>query len=281
MESSLPVNDLKIGVSEVRRISRAISETYGFDFSNYALSSFRRRLERFMRLQKINNVSTLIDRTVKDRVFFNFFLKEITVNVTEMFRDTSFWRELRDNLLPELDKRYRIRIWHAGCSTGEEVYTMLIMLSEAGLLNKVRIIATDINSDVLNAAKSGKISNKKMELNQKNYSSFMGSKSLSHYFKADSEGYVFDPTLLKSVTFQEHDLVREGSIGSFDLIMCRNVMIYFNKDLQNKVLTTFSESLPRAGYLTIGTMESLDGTLVKQQYAKGDFRENIYRKTSQ
>ncbi|MGD1843846.1 MAG: CheR family methyltransferase [Salibacteraceae bacterium] len=281
MEGSLSTNELTIGVSEVRRISRAVQESYGFDFSNYALSSFRRRLERFMRLQKITSVSVLIERMIKDPVFFNFFLKEITVNVTEMFRDSSFWREMRDKLLPELNKRYRIKIWHAGCSSGEEVYTMLIMLSEAGMLDKVRITATDINSDVLKVAQSGLIDAKKMELNQKNYSSFLGNSSLTHYFKREDNTMRIDPRLLRPVTFQEHDLAREGSIGGFDLVLCRNVMIYFNKDLQNRVLSTFSSSLARGSYLAIGTMESLDGTLVKAQFAKGNFRENIYRKTSQ
>lgn len=270
--------DFNIGVSEIRQLTLAIRSQYGFDFSNYALSSFRRRVSRFVQFQNIGSVSNLISRLKADRTFFDFFLKEITVNVTEMFRDPSFWREFRDQALPELAKRPRIRIWHAGCASGEEVYTMAIVLQEAGLLSKSRILATDINEDVLENAKLGLYSAKKMELNTRNYTSFKGAATISSYCNTIGDRVQMDPALLKHTDFKVHDLVRDQSFDQFHLVMCRNVLIYFNRELQNHVMKTFDDSLPKGGYLALGTMESLEGSAAKPRFSNERFDEKIYKK---
>lgn len=268
-----------IEISDLRRITETIREQYNYDFTNYAMSSFKRRILRIMELYKFSSVDLLIKRLKEDRIFFEEFLAELTVNVTEMFRDPSFWRELRDHIIPNILLNHNtINIWHAGCSSGEEVFSMAIMLKEMGILDRSKIIATDIDKVILQKAKQGIYPLKNMELNEKNYIRYQGTSSLYKYFKDENGRAVMDKSLVDNVSFREHDLVQGIVFNKFDLILCRNVMIYFNQTLQNQVLKKLHESLFKYGYLIIGSKESLIWCEIANKFIVVNNEEKIYKK---
>jgi chemotaxis protein methyltransferase CheR len=196
-----------------------------------------------------------------------------------MFRDPSFWRELRDHIIPNILLNHNtINIWHAGCSSGEEVFSMAILLKEMGIHDKAKIIATDIDKVILQKAKSGIYPLKNMELNEKNYIRFQGTSSLYKYFKDENGRAIMDKSLVENVSFREHDLVQGIVFNKFDLILCRNVMIYFNQTLQNQVLKKHHESLFKYGYLIIGSKESLIWCEIANKFIVVNNEEKIYKK---
>lgn len=271
----------EIEVSELRLLVERIKTLYGYDFSDYAMSSFKRRITRILELNKLSGVPHLVKKIEQDECFFRFMLSEITVNVTEMFRDPSFWRELRDKVLPNiLQNQQHITIWHAGCSSGEEVFSMLILLREMQVLEKCRLVATDIDTEILKKAALAQIPLKNMEVNEKNYIRFAGAYKLDHYFTIRDGQAVFDKTLLSKVTFQEQSLVanQPPTDFRFDLVLCRNVMIYFNQNLQNKVLNLIHSSMNKFGYLAIGSKESMIWCDSAHKFLVANNEEKIFKK---
>lgn len=270
----------EIEISQLRTLTEFLKSRYDYDFNNYAMSSFRRRIQRIIEIYKFNSFEVLLEKLKNsDAKFFKEFLSEITVNVTEMFRDPTFWIELRENIIPAIfsdDKS--VYIWHAGCSSGEEVYSMAILLKEMNLLHKVKIVATDIDSAILQKAKDGVFSMKNMEVNTKNYERAQGMFSLDKYFKENGGKAYTDKSLVAEVQWREHNLVDETSFSRFDLILCRNVMIYFNQTLQNQVLKVFHESLHKYGYLAIGSKESLIWCEIANKFVVVNNEEKIYKK---
>jgi len=267
-----------IDIADLKRISELIFQKFNYDFRNYAMSSFKRRVLRIMELKKLN-VDTLIKRLNENPIFINEFLDELTVNVTEMFRDPSFWRIMREEIIPAILLNHKqFKIWHAGCSSGEEVLTMAIMLKEMGILHDVTLIATDLDVNILEKAKNATYPIKNMELNEKNYIRFQGTRSLKDYYKEDGGYAVFDKELLANVSFRKHDLVLGEVFNKFDMILCRNVMIYFNQTLQNEVLKKFHESLFKYGYLAIGSKESLIWCDYANRFIVVNNEEKIYKK---
>ncbi|MDH5365512.1 MAG: protein-glutamate O-methyltransferase CheR [Cyclobacteriaceae bacterium] len=269
----------EIEIADIKKIAEVVKNKYNYDFTNYAMSSFKRRIQRILDLYKINNVNALLKRISEDSAFFEEFLVEITVNVTEMFRDPSFWRVLRDDIIPSIMLNHdKIRIWHAGCSSGEEVFSMAILLKEMGVLENTQIIATDLDKEILKKAKSGKYSLKNMELNKKNYVRFQGNSSIEEYYTEQKGIAVMNPSLVENVSFREHDLVQGEVFNKFDLVLCRNVMIYFNQTLQNNVLKKFHESLFKFGYLIIGSKESLIWCDIANKFIVVNNEEKVYKK---
>ncbi|HEY0742075.1 MAG TPA: protein-glutamate O-methyltransferase CheR [Chryseosolibacter sp.] len=268
-----------IDIADLKRISELIHQKYNYDFRNYAMSSFKRRVLRIMELKKLT-VETLIKKLQESPAFINEFLDELTVNVTEMFRDPSFWRIMREEVIPAILLNHKqFKIWHAGCSSGEEVMTMCIMLKEMGILQDVSIIATDLDVNILEKAKSGVYPVKNMELNEKNYIRFQGTApSLKSYYREENGNAIFDKSLLAGVSFRKHDLVLGEVFNKFDLVLCRNVMIYFNQTLQNEVLKKFHESLFKYGYLAIGSKESLIWCDYANRFIVVNNEEKIYKK---
>jgi len=268
-----------IEIADIKKIAEVVKVTYDYDFTNYAMSSFKRRIQRIMDMHKFASVDLLVKRIREDKEFFEEFIVEITVNVTEMFRDPSFWRVLRDDVIPAIMLNHdKIRIWHAGCSSGEEVFSMAIMLKEMGLLQNASIIATDLDKEILKKAKTGKYTLKNMELNEKNYIRFQGKTTLKDYYTEQGNHAVLDPNLVMNVSFREHDLVRGQVFNKFDLVLCRNVMIYFNQTLQNEVLKKFHESLFKYGYLIIGSKESLIWCDIANKFIVVNNEEKVYKK---
>jgi chemotaxis protein methyltransferase CheR len=268
-----------IEITDIRRITELIKQHYGYDFTNYAMSSFKRRVLRIAEMGQFGSIEQLIKRLKDDKNYFEEFLGEITVNVTEMFRDPSFWRVVRDHIIPSILLNHNtISIWHAGCSSDEEVFSMAIMLEEMGILNKAKVIATDLDKPILDKAKKGEYLVKNMELNEKNYIRYQGKKSLSDYYKVVNGKVAMDKRLIENVSFRVHDLVTGGVFNKFDLIMCRNVMIYFNQTLQNEVLKLLHESLFKYGYLVIGSKESLIWCDIANKFIVVNNEEKIYKK---
>ncbi|MDN5203348.1 protein-glutamate O-methyltransferase CheR [Fulvivirgaceae bacterium BMA10] len=268
-----------IEITDLRKLTEFIQNKYGYDFTNYAMSSFRRRIGRVLELNKFPSIDHLIKKISSDAEFFEEFVSEITVNVTEMFRDPSFWREVRDHIIPNILLNHQsINIWHAGCSSGEEVFSMAILLREMGIEDKVKIIATDIDKSILSKAKRLSVPIKNMDLNEKNYIRFQGSENLSKYYTEQNGRAVLDTSLVENVSFREHDLVKGIVFNKFDLVLCRNVMIYFNQILQNDVLKKLHESLFRYGYLIIGSKESLIWCEIANKFIVVNNEEKIYKK---
>lgn len=268
-----------IEIAEIRNLTQVVKDTYNYDFTNYAMSSFKRRIQRVLDLYKFGSVNQLINKIKEDPAFFHDFVSEITVNVTEMFRDPSFWRVARDHIIPNIMLNHdTISIWHAGCSSGEEVFSMAIMLKEMGVLDKAKIYATDIDKEILDKAKKGVYAAKHMELNEKNYIRYQGTGQVKDYYdEKDGKAYM-DRALVQNVTWREHNLVNGPVFNKFDLVLCRNVMIYFNQTLQNEVLKRLHESLFKYGYLAIGSKESLIWCEIANKFIVVNNEEKIYKK---
>ncbi len=267
-----------IDIADLKRITELIHTKYGYDFRNYAMSSFKRRIIRILELKNLS-IEGLIKKLTESPAFINEFLDELTVNVTEMFRDPGFWRVMRDEIIPGILLNHKnFKIWHAGCSSGEEVLSMAIVLREMGIHNDVQLYATDLDVNILEKAKQAIYPIKNMELNEKNYIRYEGKWSLRDYYKEENGKAMFDKNLFANVTFRKHDLVMGEIFNKFDLILCRNVMIYFNQTLQNEVLKKFHESLFKYGYLAIGSKESLIWCDVANRFLVVNNEEKVYKK---
>ena len=274
--SNIETNEITI--NEIKRLIAFVKMQYKFDFGNYALSSFKRRIERILSLNSFATIDELIVKLQNDSKFYDEFLREVTVNTTEMFRSPSLWRKLRDEILPILANYPSIRIWSAACSSGEEVYSLAIVLKEAGLLHKAKILATDINDVVLQKGKDGTYWNRNMEVNENNYLRFEGKYKLSDYYSKKDDNVVFDKSLIQDVSFKTFDLVQNEQYSKFDLIFCRNVMIYFNPELQNKVVDLFGRSLFMKGFFIVGEKETIAFCKSSERFDTFSAEERIYQK---
>lgn len=263
--------------SQLEDLINDLSEYYGFDFGGYSRASFKRRVDRLYQMDGFRNFNEFQERIRGDVKYFNRLVEEITVNVTEMFRDPQFYRVLRNEILPILATKPFIRFWHAGCSTGEEVYSMAIMLKEANLLHKSIIYATDINTVVLESAKSGMFPLRMMKSYSENYVATEGKNDFSKYYTANYGSAKFDKTLSEKMVFAQHSLVSDRSFNEFDLILCRNVLIYFDKPLQDNVLTLFDDSLAKLGFLALGTKETIKHSVIQHRYQRWN-GEKIWQK---
>ncbi|MDO1445841.1 protein-glutamate O-methyltransferase CheR [Rhodocytophaga aerolata] len=264
---------------QVDDLFEELLKQYGYDFRDYSRASVLRRVSRFMTHTRLPDLHSLKLATLKDPQFFEYFLQEITVNVTEMFRDPSFFLALRQKVVPILSTYPYIKIWDAGCSTGEEIFSLAILLKEENLLKRTRIYATDINQKVLRQAKEGIFPMAHMVHYTKNYQKAGGKYSLSDYYHAHHGGAIFDSTLLENIIFYPHNLATDESFNEFHLIICRNVLIYFNKQLQERVFGLFLKSLAPLGYLGLGKKESVLFAAKPEFFESIDKEEKIYRRT--
>lgn len=266
-----------IDLTVYQQLFEELRVKYKTDLSNYAPASLERRLERFLHLHHFASPEALASALLSDSLLFDLFIKEITVNTTEMFRDPGCWKFMRDTVFPALKDLPGIRIWHAGCSSGEEVFSMAILLKEEGLLEKASLIATDLNKSIIETARKGTYHVKSLQVNEENYINGGGRAKLSDYYLLKDKHYTMDAELLKGVRFLKHDLSSGEAFSKFDLILCRNVMIYFNKELQERVFTLFKESLFKRGFLAIGKKESMAYYSQAFSFAEINPVEKIYR----
>jgi chemotaxis protein methyltransferase CheR len=272
------VNNDLIGDHELETLLDDLLELYGYDFTGYSPSSLKRRISRLLVIDRIKTIEEFKYRLKNDEEYADRFIEEVTVNVTEMFRDPSFFKLLRTQVIPELASYPLIKVWHAGCSSGEEVFSTAIILHEANLLHKSLLYATDINPRVIEMARSGILPLGHMRQYSENYIKSGGMKEFSSYYTANYNKAVIRKELLSRTVFSTHNLVSDRSFNEFHLIMCRNVMIYFNKGLQDRVLKLFDESLEPSGFLGLGTKETLKFSSLAPRYKQVEPKEKLWRK---
>lgn len=265
---------------ELRLLLDAIYHHYGYDFRGYARTSLKRRIWRRITEEGLESISALQARLLHDPEVMERLLVDFSINVTSMFRDPSFFCALREKVVPLLRTYPFIRIWNAGCSTGEETYSLAILLREEGLEERARIYATDINDEVLRRAREGIFPVERMKDYTRDYINGGGTASFSDYYKTFGDVVRFDPSLMDSVVFAQHNLVSDGRFNDFNLILCRNVMIYFDRALQDEVHELFYDSLVRFGILGLGHKETIRFTSHADDYAELDSQEKLYRRLS-
>ena len=263
---------------EIELLLEGVFRHYGYDFRDYAAASIRRRLRHLLVAERLASVSELSEKVLHDPAWLDRLLAAFSINVSAMFRDPSFYAAFREKLVPILRTYPFVRIWHAGCSTGEEVYSTAILLHEAGLYDRCRIYATDINEAVLRKARDGIFPLTAMKAYTANYIQSGGARAFSEYYTAQYDSAIFRPWLKKNLVFAQHNLAMDTSFNELHVLVCRNVMIYFNRTLQSRVLDLFSASLVRLGFLCLGNKESLKGTHGEAAYDAFDADERIYRK---
>ena len=257
----------------------AIYRHHGFDFRSYAPASLHRRICRHLESVGVPTISRLTELVLHQPAAMQRLLHDLSVNVTAMFRDPSFFLEFRNTVVPLLRTYPTVRIWHAGCSTGEEVYAMSILLEEEGLYERCRIYATDMDSTVLDHAQQGIFPLSRMKEYTSNYFLGGGKRSLNEYYTAKYDGALFAPRLAKNVLFTQHNLAMDRGFSEFNVIVCRNVLIYFDRTLKDQVLGLFSDSFATLGILCLGRKESLRFTAFEDEFATLSEREKIYRRT--
>ncbi|MDD5035836.1 MAG: protein-glutamate O-methyltransferase CheR [Methylococcaceae bacterium] len=263
---------------EVPLLVEAVYRRWGYDFRDYAPASLKRRIRRAVASEELPSVSALQERVLRDEACLQRFLDQVTVSVTSMFRDPGFYRVFRQLAVPLLKKRRSLRIWHAGCAGGEEVYSMAILLHEEGLLDRARFYATDLNPAALDAAREGIYPLETMKEYTVNYQATAGKGAFSEYYQAGHGHVVMRADLSKNIVWAQHNLVTDASFNEFHLILCRNVMIYFNASLQERVHRLLYDSLAKDGLLVLGRQESLQLTPHESCYQALDSRERIYQR---
>jgi len=263
---------------ELHLLLEGIFLRYGYDFRNYSKAHIKRRILHRLGTSQLSTVTQLQDKILRDREFFGELLNDLSINVTEMYRDPDFYKSLRENIVPKLQTYAYFKAWNAGCATGEEVYSLAILLQEEGLLGRCQVYATDFNRKVLETAKEGVYQKLDMEQYERNYQLSGGKKKLSDYYQSMYGSVMFNKELSNRIVFADHNLVTDSVFADVNLIMCRNVLIYFEKDLQEKVLGLFYESLIPSGILCLGTKESLKFSRFEQLFDVIDEKQKIYKK---
>jgi chemotaxis protein methyltransferase CheR len=265
---------------ELQLLLEGVYRRYGFDFREYAPASLRRRVQRRMRLEGLTTIAGLTEKLLHDAPTMERLLLDLSINVTSMFRDPSFYVAFRAKVVPLLRTYPFTRIWVAGCSTGEEVYSLAILLQEEDIYERARIYATDINESVLDRARAGVFPLEKMKEYTQNYQRAGGKRAFSEYYVAAYDGAQFQRALTENVVFAQHNLVSDSSFNEFQVILCRNVMIYFDRRLQNRVHELFYESLVHLGVLGLGTKETIHFSPREDRYEEIDAGEKLYRKVA-
>ncbi|KIC95747.1 chemotaxis protein CheR [Flavihumibacter solisilvae] len=265
-------DDLDLLLSESFRL-------YGYDFTNYTRASLKRRINRLMIIDRFPSFAELLHRVKHDPHYWSRVVEELTVNVTEMFRDPQSFRIIRETIIPLLAPHPFIRIWHAGCASGEEVYSMAIMLEEAGLLHKSLLYATDLNPAAVDNVRRGIFPISLMKQYSENYLLSGGKKDFSSYYTAKYDWAKLDERFTAKMIAATHNLVSDKSFNEFHLVICRNVLIYFDKDLQDKVLSLFDDSLVSQGFLILGSKENIRYSSIAIKYTQWAQKEKIWQKT--
>lgn len=262
---------------EIKLLLEAIHLKYGYDFQDYSRAHLKRRLQSRMKRSQFKTMAEMQHQLLYNEDFFHSLLVDLSLNVTEMFRDPLFFEAVREHAVPILKTYPYLKIWHAGCASGEEVYSMAILLKEEGLLDRCTIYATDFNQIALQKAIEGIYPVNKIKDFVANYNKAKGKASLTDYFTVQYDNALVDKSLKKNIVFSDHNLVTDGVFGEMNMVVCRNVLIYFNRDLQNKVFRLFYNSLLPGGVLCLGTKETIVFSDYKEHF-KLLHKLNLYKK---
>lgn len=271
-------NDLKTESIEIDLLLEAVYRRWGYDFRSYARASIERRIRQFLSGSGCASVSEMIPKVLHDGGYFSKLARYFSISVTEMYRDPFVYRSVREKLVPLLKTWPHFKVWHAGCATGEEVYSMAILLKEEGLYDRATIYATDFNDEALKHAQEGVYDIEKIQTATLNYQQAGGKVSFSQYYHARYDAVIMDAALKERVVFSSHNLASDSSFGEIHLVFCRNVLIYFNRELQARALEIFTESLVHGGFLCLGTKEDIQFTNAKDRYDIVDEKAKIYKK---
>ncbi|WP_214071062.1 protein-glutamate O-methyltransferase CheR [Mucilaginibacter sp. dw_454] len=266
-----------ITTPQITEIIDLVKKIYGFDFSSYTKASLKRRVTRIMQLKRLQFYD-LKHVLVNDKGFFQHFLEEVTVNVTEMFRDPSFYRAFNEQVIPYLSSYQHTKIWCAGCSSGEEAYSLAILLNQAGLRKKAFIYGTDINTECLKEARKGIYSLRKIKSYAENYQMAGLAGSITDHFTIMYDAASIHAELKQNTLFSVHNLVSDNVFNEFQLISCRNVFIYFEIELQERILDLFYKSLAPLGFLCLGSKETIRSDSFRKKFKVINQKENIYQK---
>jgi len=279
MKDNIQTPSTTISDDELQSLIHLIRKVHGFDFENYTQASLKRRVSRIMELRKLSYFD-LSNQLINDQNYFEHFLAEVTVNITEMFRDPPFFKAVSTKIIPYLKSYQRIKVWSSGCSSGEELYSLAILFAEEELYERCFFYGTDINQEVLQQAKDGIYDLQKMKLYSENFIEIGGKNSLSNYYTAKYDAASMIRELKKNMLFSVHNLVSDGPFNEFQLISCRNVLIYFNSELQSKVIKLFYDSLVNFGFLCLGSKESIRNQELAKKFKLIDKKNNIYQKAN-
>ena len=263
---------------EIRLLLEAIYMKYGYDFRGYSNAHMKRRILRRMTVAGINSIKDMQYKVLYDKEFLKTILSDFSINVTEMFRDPLFYKAFRNEVVPVLKTYPFIKVWHAGCSTGEEVYSMAILLKEEGLYDRAQIYATDFNDIVLHKGKEGIYPIDAIKEYTYNYQQAGGKASFSDYYIAKYDSVILEQSLKEKIVFAEHNLVTDGVFGEMNVVLCRNVLIYFNRELQSRVIKLFLDSLCNACFLCLGSKETIKFSSCADYFEPFIESEKIYRK---
>lgn len=263
---------------ELHQLLEAIYQKYGYDFRQYSIAHIRRRVSSRMTIAALENIPEMQSKILNDKDFAHELLQDLSITVTEMFRDSGFYKSLRENVVPILKTYPFIKIWHAGCATGEEAYSMAIILEEEGLYDRTTIYATDFNQKALNQAKEGVFSNSLIKEYTNNYQLSGGKESFSNYYTANYDNVIMSQSLKKNIVWANHNLVTDSVFAEVHLVLCRNVLIYFDRDLQNKVQHLLYNSLTSGGILCLGSKETLQFTDLSEKYVEVDKKYRVFKK---
>jgi chemotaxis protein methyltransferase CheR len=271
------MNNEDIEQIEINLLLEAIYQRYGYDFRRYSPASIKRRLQHHLAKTDYDTISDLIAAILRQPLAFQALFFDLSVTVTEMFRDPWFFLALREKVLPFLKTFPFINIWQAGCATGEEVYSLAILLKEEGLYDRSRIYATDFNDAALEKARARIYPLERMKEYSLNYQKAGGHRSLADYYQAHYHSTILDPGLQTNITFANHNLATDGVFAETHLILCRNVLIYFDRALQNRTLSIFRDSLRYNGFLCLGSKETIQFSDVHQDFVEFSAKEKIYQ----
>lgn len=263
---------------EITLLLEAMYKRYGYDFRDYSRASVERRARHFIAKAGYKSISEMIPLLLNDETFFQTLVREFSITVTEMFRDPLVYKAIKEKVFPVIETYPFIKIWHAGCATGEEVYSLAILMKENGLYERATIFATDFNDEALEKARQGIYHVDNIKQCTQNYQKGGGAESFSQYYHAKYDSIAIDNSLKKKITFANHNLVTDHSFGEMNLILCRNVLIYFNKGLQNRALQLFDDSLMPGGFLCLGNKESLLFWDERKRYETISDSAKIFRK---
>lgn len=272
------MNPEELEALEIRLLLEAILLRTGYDFRLYAPASIQRRTRQFQELSECPTISDMIPRLFHDEEFLTRLVHQYSITVTEMFRDPFVYAAIRQAVIPKLKTWPYYKVWHAGCASGEEVYSLAILLKEEGGYQRATIYATDFNDSILQHARDGVYPLASLKDASVNYQKAGGHSTLSDYYTARFDAVAMTSLLRERVTFANHNLATDSAFGEMHLIFCRNVLIYFNRDLQNRVLKVFTESLVHGGYLCLGTKETIQFSDVADQFEVVDAESRIYKK---
>lgn len=263
---------------ELELLLEAIYRRYGYDFRSYSRASLRRRVKQHLLVGRYDSICAVMHDILHSGEAFSALLSNLTINVTEMFRDPDFYLAFRESVVPVLKTHPFLKVWHAGCATGEEIYSMAILLKEEGLYDRCQIYATDIDKEVLEKARKGIFPVSELKRYSDNYWRSGGKKELRDYCTEKYDNVIMDPALKKNVIFADHDLATDQVFGEMQVILCRNVIIYFNRDLQKRVFRLFHDSLDIGGFLCLGSKESLRFSGCGDSFDTIEERQRIFRK---